>query len=123
MSDSPYYIINTHTGKHLGPFSTETDAALAKSIARVSSGWKNGKVLGRKEFDEHLGVSLGGESGSPPNLFAEAKNINQVLNLAVGAASVCWETPEGAGVFDSDRALDIAKAASERIHEMIDENG
>lgn len=88
-----------------------------------SSRWKNGKVLGRKEFDEHLGVSLGGESGSPPNLFAEAKSIDQVLNLAVGAASVCWETPEGAGVFDSDRALDIAKAASERIHEMIDENG
>lgn len=26
---------------------------------------------------------------------------------ALGAASVCWETPEGAGVFESDRAKQI----------------
>lgn len=27
--------------------------------------------------------------------------------MSLGAASVCWEDPKGAGVFDSDRAKEI----------------
>jgi hypothetical protein len=30
------------------------------------------------------------------------------VGLAIGAASVCWENPGGAGVFDSTRAAQIA---------------
>lgn len=135
MSNSPYHIVNAATGKHIGPFSTETDAALAKSITYdPDNGWRNGKVLGRNEFDTHLfgGVEkqslkdqaeeiAGGESGSPPNLFADAVDIDQVIMLAIGAASVCWENPSGAGEFDSSRAVDIGKDASVRIHELIRE--
>ena len=29
---------------------------------------------------------------------------------ALGAASVCWEKPEGAGIFDSTRAREIGDA-------------
>lgn len=135
MSNSPYHIVNAATGKHIGPFSTKTDAALARNMSDCNSGWRTGKVLGRNEFDTHLfgGVEkqslndqaeeiAGGESGSPPNLFADAVDIDQVIMLAIGAASVCWENPIGAGEFDSSRAVDIGKDASVRIHELIREH-
>lgn len=32
----------------------------------------------------------------------------QLITLAVGKASMCWESPEKAGVFDSNNALTIA---------------
>lgn len=50
----PFHIINRHSGKHLGPFSTEIDAALARSIDTMGLGWSNGDVLDRREFDNHL---------------------------------------------------------------------
>lgn len=34
-------------------------------------------------------------------------DLEEAVYLALGAASVCWETPEGAGVFDSTRAKQI----------------
>ena len=30
--------------------------------------------------------------------------LRSAVFQALGGASVCWETPEGAGVFDADRA-------------------
>ena len=45
--------------------------------------------------------------------FDFTKNSNDELTIdeavfqAIGAASVCWENMEGAGIFDSDRAKDI----------------
>jgi hypothetical protein len=36
--------------------------------------------------------------------------LEVVIFQALGAASVCWETPEGAGVFDSTRAKAIGDA-------------
>lgn len=36
-----------------------------------------------------------------------ATPIEQAVFEAIGAASVCWETLEGAGVFDSTRAKQI----------------
>ena len=129
MSNSPYHIVNALNGKHIGPFSTELDAMLAKQMT-CNSGWSDGKILGRREFEINLFgettelpvVEAGGESGAPPNIFADATDVEQVLNLAVGAASVCWENPSDAGVFDSTRARDIAIDASNRIHELIREN-
>lgn len=33
--------------------------------------------------------------------------IDQIIGEALGAASMCWEFPEKAGVFNSDRAAEI----------------
>jgi hypothetical protein len=40
--------------------------------------------------------------------FEQAGDRHQAVVLAVGAASMCWEHPEGAGVFASERAIDVA---------------
>jgi hypothetical protein len=37
-----------------------------------------------------------------------AHTLEQAVGEALGAASMCWETPEGAGVFDSSAASGIA---------------
>lgn len=41
--------------------------------------------------------------GSP----GEPGTLREVVFQAVGAASVCWDTPQDAGVFDSTRAKEI----------------
>lgn len=48
----PYHIVNTFSGKHVGPFTTELDCLMAKSIATPD--WTNGKVLNQKDFEEHM---------------------------------------------------------------------
>lgn len=44
-------------------------------------------------------------------LFSEGESINVTLEtavgIAIGAGSVCWTTPEGSGIFDSERASEI----------------
>lgn len=40
----------------------------------------------------------------------ESLTLTSAVYQAIGAASVCWENPGGAGVFDSDRAAEIAEA-------------
>jgi hypothetical protein len=34
--------------------------------------------------------------------------LNRIVHEAIGEASMCWEKPEGAGVFQSSKASDIA---------------
>lgn len=45
----------------------------------------------------------------------EKLTLQNAVFQALGAASVCWETPEGAGVFQSDRAKAIGDALVEFI--------
>jgi hypothetical protein len=46
--DPPYELVNEETGKHLGPFSTYLDAALARTIG--VGGWARSPILNKKEF-------------------------------------------------------------------------
>ena len=39
--------------------------------------------------------------------WAEDTPVHEAVMQALGAASVCWENPGGAGVFDSERASAI----------------
>lgn len=48
----PYHIVNSLTGKHIGPFTTITDAKLAAYIGSV--GWVDGKIMDREEFNVHM---------------------------------------------------------------------
>ena len=50
---------------------------------------------------------------------AKAKTIEEVVGLAVGAGSACWEHMEGTGVFQSEAASQVVDAASARIRELM----
>ena len=44
-----------------------------------------------------------------------AETLEEAVFTALGAASVCWESMEGTGVFQSDRAKAIGDALLARI--------
>jgi len=45
--------------------------------------------------------------------------LQEFIGQAVGAASMCWESPERAGVFDSARAQRIVEETMRRISEAL----
>lgn len=53
------------------------------------------------------------------NIFDEAQTIEEVLALAVGGGSTCWEHMAGTGVFLSTEAKEIVDEASIRIHTLL----
>ena len=53
-----------------------------------------------------------------PETFAEAETPAALLGELAGAASVCWSTPEGAGVFDSTLAAQFVEDALARLEEV-----
>jgi hypothetical protein len=46
-------------------------------------------------------------------------DIEQFIGEAVGAASMCWSNPEGAGVFDSERAARIAEEIKDHLAVLL----
>jgi len=50
--------------------------------------------------------------------FRDCETPAELLTQLAGAASVCWEHVEEAGVFDSEQALRFADQALERLIEM-----
>lgn len=56
--------------------------------------------------------------------FYDAGNdLESYVYQALGAASVCWESMDGTGVFDSDKALEIGKALISKIRETHQDQG
>ncbi|OZE88049.1 hypothetical protein CH304_00320 [Rhodococcus sp. 15-649-1-2] len=53
------------------------------------------------------------------NRFADVDGIEQLIGQAIGAASMCWENVEEAGAFESSRAADIAREATERLSQLL----
>lgn len=45
--------------------------------------------------------------------------IEEFVGQAIGAASVCWENPGGAGVFDSTRAAQIADEIMDHLAVLL----
>jgi hypothetical protein len=54
-----------------------------------------------------------------PNRFEDAKTIQELVYQTVGAGSVCWENLGGAGVFDSEKAREVATDALNRLGELL----
>jgi hypothetical protein len=52
------------------------------------------------------------------NRFEDAENVTQLMYQVVGAGSVCWENPGGAGVFDDKLAREVADQGIERLIEL-----
>lgn len=51
----------------------------------------------------------------PTPILDTAEDLESAVYQALGAASACWEHPEGAGVFDSTRCREIGVELLERI--------
>lgn len=56
------------------------------------------------------------------NRFRGALTVEELLGLMVGAGSVCWENPAGAGEFDSAAAKKIVDEGFERLKELISDS-
>lgn len=58
---------------------------------------------------------------SPDNQapFEDAESLEELLGLFAGAASMCWENPAGAGVFDSELASFFVDAALIKIVKIV----
>lgn len=50
--------------------------------------------------------------------FGAATDLEELVQLAIGAASMCWEKPEGAGIFDDRTAREISQTLVHRIEEL-----
>lgn len=51
-------------------------------------------------------------------LLAKAETRSEVLGLALGRASSCWDNLAGAGVFQSDEAKATLEACEARLREL-----
>lgn len=54
-------------------------------------------------------------------MFDSVFDARELIGQAVGAGSVCWENPEGAGMFDSTMAAEVADAAWNRLRVLLAE--
>lgn len=52
------------------------------------------------------------------NAFHDANNLDEVLGMLAGAASVCWENPDMAGVFDSEQVSRFVRHARIRLEQL-----
>jgi hypothetical protein len=52
------------------------------------------------------------------NMFNECVNFEEAIFQALGAASVCWDNIEKAGIFHSERAKFIGDQLIERLFEF-----
>lgn len=51
----------------------------------------------------------------------EELTLQTAVYEAIGAASVCWESMEGTGTFDDDRATEIAQALVDFVENLMRE--
>lgn len=54
-------------------------------------------------------------------LLEAATSAPEVLGIAVGAASVCWEDVRGAGIFDSEGAKEVLDQTMARLDVLLKE--
>ena len=55
------------------------------------------------------------------NLFRPGDDLETSIHVALGAASVCWQNPEGAGVFLSERYVRIGDLLVARVRALMAE--
>jgi hypothetical protein len=67
---------------------------------------------GQSERDIQHQIAENARPDNPDGLdvIRGAANLREAVGVAIGAASMCWERPEGAGVFQSDRAVQVMEA-------------
>lgn len=56
---------------------------------------------------------------SKTNSLTVGGHLRTIIFEALGAASVCWETPEGAGEFKSEQCAEIGDALYEEVMKFV----
>lgn len=115
---------------------TVPDAKLIRMIERCAlCGWIDGAGLDRwaeqayKEQMEKRAQRIAMAAESEPFSFHQSSGedlkLSEVLGQALGAASMCWESPEKAGVFDSTRAARVYAALEAEVlrFQQLNERG
>lgn len=59
----------------------------------------------------------------PERFPAEFDTVDAMTAAAVGEASMCWEFPDRAGVFDTSRALRVSRQLSAYVRSLVDFHG
>lgn len=54
-----------------------------------------------------------------PNRFHKVTTVQELMYQVVGAGSVCWENPGGAGIFDTDEARAVATEGLQRLFQLL----
>jgi ABC-type molybdenum transport system ATPase subunit/photorepair protein PhrA len=54
------------------------------------------------------------------NMFADAETLFEVVGQVIGAGSMCWESVDKAGVFQSELASSLVEDAIARIREIVE---
>lgn len=65
--------------------------------------------------EEIVGDLKAGDAG----MFDEVHDARELIAQAIGAGSMCWENPGGAGEFDSTQAAEVADAAYLRLQKIL----
>lgn len=56
---------------------------------------------------------------TPDVILDHTLGIEEFIGQAVGAASMCWSSPEGAGEFDSTRACQIVEEIMDQLCTLL----
>lgn len=88
----------------------KTHLAPYEDLARDESGHLTDVCKGQCAVDAGIVLIDTTDLETPPETIFDWQidtPIDEILGQALGAASVCWSNPAGAGTFDIDRALKI----------------
>ncbi|MGK2880620.1 MAG: hypothetical protein ACSLE6_07425 [Mycobacterium sp.] len=78
-----------------------------------------------EQSDARPGIMATTEGAAVPrrNMFAGVESVSELLGQVVGAGSVCWENPGGAGVFDDGQARKVVADAEDQLAFLLKERG
>jgi hypothetical protein len=91
------------------------DAFSGNVDGEKSPGWHDAAIRWRDKYNAYIGNN----KGEMTMLDLEKVGMEEAIGIAIGAASLCWENPSGAGEFDSTQASKIVDELLEKIRSEV----
>lgn len=102
---------------------THTEETLFKVYAALKAvGWKHHQAEDAITSMQNMGI-LFRERKKDERYLDDAHTLEELVFQAIGAASMMWEHPERAGVFESDRAKTLGDELLARLRERYRDYG
>jgi hypothetical protein len=95
---------------------------LEREVARLARVTPDNPHGYRREFPtaaDRTGPTLDEWREEWAHTLGNADNIAEAIGIALGAASMCWENPAGAGTFESDRASVLVDVLTEYVLDQV----
>lgn len=93
------------------PKNTEVESPLFKAIWKAIKTWD---INVPEEYKGYCGAT-GNHVMAIVDSIMSSDEIESKINIAVGMASMCWEMPEKAGVFDTNEGVKVVKTFREML--------